>query len=40
MKRYRNTYLAIWCLMTALFNVAVFLSPTGRLALTLSLPIF
>lgn len=40
MKHYRNTYLIIWCLMAALFNAAAFLSPSGRLALSLSLPIF
>lgn len=40
MNQYKKTYLIIWCLMTALFNAAVFLSPAGQLALELSLPAF
>lgn len=40
MKTYRKTYCISWCLMVALFNLIVFLSPAGRIALRISLPTF
>lgn len=40
MKNYRKTYCIIWCLMAALFNLIVFLSPAGRIAMKASLPTF